>query len=78
LPQSFAAPLILARLTSAPGQNGPALYGMRWRANRILNRWISSLNAKAESTTVRRGLRVTLAVEMDGKHMQDDSCKVIA
>jgi hypothetical protein len=27
---------------------------------------------------VRRGLRVTLAVEMDGKHMQDDSCKVIA
>jgi hypothetical protein len=51
---------------------------MRWRANRILNRWISSLNAKAESTTARRGLRVTLAVEMDGKHMQDDSCKVIA
>jgi hypothetical protein len=27
---------------------------------------------------VRRGLRATLAVEMDGKHMQDDSCKVIA
>ena len=60
LPRSFAAPPIPARWTSARDPNGHACCGMRWSANRILNRWISSLSAKAESTTAHRGLPAAL------------------
>jgi hypothetical protein len=58
LPQFFAALPIPQRLTSECGQNGPALYGMRWNTSRIPNHWTSSSSGRAASTNARLGLPV--------------------